>query len=159
MCKLESVFIVTSSVTFQPQSHFRCSGVQSFLLWPKQFLWLTLRPAEPGVLSPWAHCGSHFTQFKCSKRTHRNFCDISTICGDRGCYSVCANNRFSATAIIISAPTRAIDMAPNTYQRYHYCPTHRTHTDHNGVAQRCSHSWTCGSLARIQDALMPPQDG
>ena len=36
LCKLESVFIVTSSVTFQPQSHFRCSGVQSFLLWPKR---------------------------------------------------------------------------------------------------------------------------
>ena len=33
LCKLESVFVITFSVTFQPQSHFWCSGVQSFLLW------------------------------------------------------------------------------------------------------------------------------
>ena len=117
LCKLESVFIVSSSVTFQPQSHFRCSGVQSFLLWPslrtEEFLCqvnsclLTGTCGHNEIPIPLAHSqasgtGSSFPLGSLWLTVHTKLSLWLTVHSLR-------NNRLCAT--------RAIDMAPNTYKK------------------------------------------
>ena len=108
LCKLDCVFLVTWSVTIWPQSHFRCSGVQKSI---SVFLLKDYYTFPNLIFQPPRTCIPASEDFD-------RILWLWLVLTDSELWRTLAESFLHKVIpkrkIVSAAPTRAIDMAPNT---------------------------------------------